>query len=109
MPEFKLTLEQLTKINDIGARLSRDPAFLAAVENAMKGLLPIQSSANVESSTEVREVVGGDRPRVERTVTFGWSVPVADDGSVSVAAIVAQVGAFIVVGAKAAVAGVSKE
>ena len=110
MPEFKLTIEQLSKIQDIGTRLSRDPAFLAAVENAVKGVLPIQISATVQSGTEVPEVASRDQPRIERTVSFGWSIPVGDDNTVSVAVLAAlQVSFFVAVGAKAAVAGVAKE
>jgi len=103
MPEFKLTVEQLRRIEDIGTRLSRDPAFLAAVEHAMKEVFPVQSG------TEVPEVTSGDQPRTERTVSFGWSIPVADDNTVSLAAIIALSAAFTAVGAKAAVAGVTKE
>jgi hypothetical protein len=110
MAELTLTIEQLTKIHDMGVRLSRDPVFLAAVENAMKGLLPSVSSATAESSTEVREAVSAGEPRIERTVSFGWSIPLNEDDTVPVATIVAHQVAVFAVAAKAAVAaGVAKE
>jgi hypothetical protein len=103
MPEFKLTLEQLAKIQEIGARLSRDPAFLAAVENAVKDAFPNQASATEQSSPEVPS---GGQPRIGRTVSFGWTVPLSDDDTVPLAVMAAfQVSLFIAVGAKAAVAG----
>lgn len=110
MPEFKLTLEQLYRIQEIGTRLSRDPAFLTAVENVLKSVLPSQGPATEQSTTDVPEVASSDQPRIERTVSFGWSVPVRDDGTVSLAVMAAfQVSLFITVGAKAAVSGVAKE
>jgi hypothetical protein len=99
MAEFTVTLEQLSKIHDISARLSRDPAFLAAVEKAIKEVEPTVSADMGQSSTAAPEVTSADKPNTQRMVSLGLSVPVSDDGRVSVAAIVAHaVGFFSAIG-----------
>lgn len=98
MAEFTVTLEQLSKIRDISTRLSRDPAFLAAVEKAIEDVVPTVSADIAQRSTVAPEVTSADIPKVQQVVSFGWSIPVSDDGRVSVAAIVANaVGYFVAI------------
>jgi hypothetical protein len=52
MAEITFTLEQLSKIQDITARLARDPAFLKAVETAIEGVSATTSVDVGQSKTE---------------------------------------------------------
>ena len=98
MAEITFTVEQLSKIQDITARLARDPAFLKAVENAIEG---VAISVDVgEIKSQGTEASKGEKSEVGRLMSFGWSIPVSDDGTVPIAGVLANVVAIVNIGSK---------
>jgi hypothetical protein len=110
--QFVLTADQLSKIQDLSSRLSRDPAFLSAVGKAYKSVVPSGSGApgskptaeKLESQltrdpaflSAVEEAFKGvlpksTKPTGEKPGSFGWSIPVAEDDGHSSAAVMAAI------------------
>jgi hypothetical protein len=109
---FVLNAEQLSKIQDLSSRLSRDPAFLSAVGKAYKSVVPkgpdgkpadeklaSRLSRDPAFLTAVEQAfkgvlpTGGSHETVggEKLGSFGWSIPVADDDGHSSAAVMAAI------------------
>jgi BioD-like phosphotransacetylase family protein len=115
---FVLTADQLSKIQDLSSRLSRDPAFLSAVGTAYKSVAPKIGPDDPGSKTAseklashlshdpaflalVEQAFKGVLPRIgtgdpgkttsEQLASFGWSIPVADDDGHASAAVMAAI------------------
>jgi hypothetical protein len=109
---FVLTAEQLSKIQDLSSRLSRDPAFLAAVGKAYQSVVPSAADGKPTDTHDLTSRLSRDpafltavekafkgvlpskpgaKPELPDMASFGWSIPVADDDGHSSAAVMAAI------------------